>query len=201
MNDDDIPYTRDAVDLEHEISNLLWELREGPGVVGVKRDKTVKILEWALTDLKYLKALQGPKCHDKDCLDYDGNHPYHDNAVEKFKALKKANDQIEELKKSVALYKADADKEWGASATERSRLEEELKKTKERLDGALSSPVVAAIEKWGDDQLYLELEWLRFYKKEVYQCLGSGDSEIVNDIKRAYLRDGKQLPLTDSLGD
>lgn len=31
-----------------------------------------------------LMELQGPECEDTNCPDYDGNHPYHGNAVEEF---------------------------------------------------------------------------------------------------------------------
>lgn len=38
-----------------------------------------------LTEAKrQLAELQGPECKDKECPDYDGSHPFHDNAVERF---------------------------------------------------------------------------------------------------------------------
>lgn len=39
-----------------------------------------------------------------------------------------------------------------------------------------------------------ELEWLRFYKREVYYCLGPADDDINLSIARKYKAEGKQLP-------
>ena len=38
------------------------------------------------------------------------------------------------------------------------------------------------------DDLKKEVEWLRFYKREVYACLGPADDEINRDIRRAYVK-------------
>ena len=104
------------------------------------------------------------------------------------RALQQAQDEISNLKK---------DRDHWRQARENAMAAGEI--MKQRLDAAISAPVAAATEKWTESQLNIELEWLRFYKKEVYTCLGPGDSEIVRDIKRAYLSSGKQLPLTDPL--
>lgn len=47
------------------------------------------------------------------------------------------------------------------------------------LDGHVEAPDLKELNK--------ELAWLRFYKKEIYPCLGPADDEINTHIRRAYV--------------
>ena len=51
-------------------------------------------------------------------------------------------------------------------------------------EGPLADVVLKELE-----EVKRELAWLRFYKKNVYQCLGPADDDINNSIRNAYVKE------------
>jgi hypothetical protein len=45
-----------------------------------------------------------------------------------------------------------------------------------------------------DEQEKLELEWLRFFYQKVYHVLGPADDDIIDSIRRQYVKQGGTLP-------
>ena len=100
--------------------------------------------------------------------------------LEKAKAdLKRAGEEIANL----------AHPEFG----EMGRLQEEihdLKKEVTHWKQARESAMGAGeIMKSQLDDMKKEVEWLTFYKREVYQCLGSGVDDVNKELRDAYVRE------------
>lgn len=62
--------------------------------------------------------------------------------------------------------------------------------------GALADVVIQELE-----ALKLEVEWLRFYKRETYECLGPASGDIGRDVRKAFLAKGNTLPPGEGLDD
>jgi hypothetical protein len=73
----------------------------------------------------------------------------------------------------------------------------ELEKTKEDLKKAGDEIANLAHPEFGDmgrlqeeiSNLKKEVEWLRYYQRNVYQCLGPGDDDINMDITKSFVRE------------
>lgn len=139
---------------------------QGPlaDVVINELEATKKELEEAK---KELAKHRGPECKDKECPDYDGAHPFHDNEVERFWREKQKEyvlkSEHERLLNWASKVIGDNGPDLGAY-----------------LDGHVEVPAVGELKK--------QVEWLTFYKREVYACLGPVDDEVNRDIRRAYVK-------------
>lgn len=61
------------------------QLVEGLEAACQQKAKTIAELEQKKAELEARLLLHtGPECPNKECEDHDGNHPYHDNVVERF---------------------------------------------------------------------------------------------------------------------
>lgn len=216
------------------IRELLWEFREGPAVVGMKRDVTVKLLESCIANMEDLNVIEeyakqlgwhpdmnttaaiwlsseamrakvdGPvfnngRMEGRDDVKVmvrkivdpeDSEHLSLDGVLKKVAELKenfkRAGDEIADL----------AHPEFG----EMGRLQEELheeKKAHSITRELVTVGIGARLElsdklellKNQNEELHKEVEWLRYYKRNVYQCLGPGDDDINMDITKSFVRE------------
>jgi len=133
------------VDMD-DIRRLLWELREGPAVIGMKRDMLVKQVEAHI-------------------------NLFDEQAV--IETYAKETGWVEEMNTTAALWLVDRAKKAGDEIADLAhpefghmgRLEEEIHELKK------------------------EVEWLTFYKREVYQCLGAGVDDVNKELRDAYVKE------------
>jgi hypothetical protein len=156
------------------IRELLWELREGPAVLNVKRDVTVKLLESCITNMEDLNVIES----------YAKELGWHEDmnitaALYVKDRAKKAGDEIADL----------AHPEFG----EMGRLQEEIHNLKKEVthwkQARESAMAAGEIMKSQLDDMKKEVEWLTFYKREVYQCLGAGSDDVNKFIRDAYVKE------------
>ena len=253
------------------IKELLWQLREGPAAVGMKRDVTVKLLESCIANMEDLNVIEeyakqlgwhpdmnttaaiwlsseamrakvdGPvfnsgRMEGRDDVKVmvrkivdpeDTEHLSLDGVLKKIAELKenfkKAGDEIadlahpefgemgrlqeeiHELKKKVTHWRQARESAMAAGDIMKAQLDslkEEYEVMRQDvvklrdcaskvigdggpdldayLDGHVELPTV---------ELKKEVEWLTFYKREVYQCLGAGSDDVNKFIRDAYVKE------------
>jgi len=136
-----------------DIRRLLWELREGPAVIGMKRDMLVKQVEAHI-------------------------NLFDDQAV--IETYAKETGWVEEMNTTAALWLVDRAKK--ASGT--------LKKAVDEI-ADLAHPEFGHVGRLEEEihELKKEIEWLTFYKREVYQCLGAGVDDVNTELRAAYIKE------------
>jgi len=206
-------------DIKHEMSNLMWELREGPGVVGMKRDLLVKLVEDCIRALEEIANPSQAQAAYMRLAKYVGPQSEHRKnegpladvviaELEKTKAdLKKAGEEIanlshpefgemgrlqeeiHELKKQVTHWRQARETAMAAGEIMKAQLDSLKKEVEVQrkiiIDKTLLIDKALASVKTAES----EIEWLTFYKKEVYQCLGAGSDDVNKELRDAYVRE------------
>jgi len=148
------------------IRELLWEFREGPAVVGMKRDVTVKLLESCIANMEDLNVIES----------YAKELGWNEN-MNTTAAIWLASEAMRAKVGGPVFNSGRMEGRSDVKVMVRKIVDPD---DAEHLDGHVEVPIV---------ELNKEVDWLTFYKREVYQCLGAGSDDVNKFIRDAYVKE------------
>jgi hypothetical protein len=150
-----------------KIKGLLWEFREGPAVVGMKRDVIVKLLESCIANMEDLNVIEE---YAKEL----GWHPDMNTTAAIWLSSEAMRAKVDgPVFNSGRMEGRDDVKVMFRKLVDPDDVEHLS------LDGVLKKVF----------ELKKEVEWLRYYQQNVYQCLGAGVDDVNTELRAAYIRE------------